>query len=173
LCSMTDCAECGYEFESLDRAHILRALTALAGELRQLLDSVDAPLLRAHPRPDSWSALEYGCHVRDVLRFQRDRVAAAQTEDVPTFVSMRRDERAVEEHYNEQDPRVVGGQLAAAAGDLAATLSALDEAGWLRTGSYPWPARAVRTVEWIGRRTVHELAHHLFDCQRLLAAVPD
>lgn len=167
---MVGCAECGYEFESLDRPHILHALTALAGELRELLDSVDARLLRAHPRQGSWSVLEYGCHVRDVLGFQRDRVAAAQVEDVPAFTSMRRDERAVEEHYNDQEPRMVGGQLDAAARDLAATLSALDEFGWLRTGVYPWPVRAVRTVEWIGRRTVHELAHHLFDCQRLLAA---
>jgi DNA segregation ATPase FtsK/SpoIIIE, S-DNA-T family len=169
---MTGCAECGYEFESLDRPHILRALTELAAELRQLLDSGDAAWLRAHPRQGSWSALEYGCHVRDVLRFQRDRVAAAQAEDVPTFTSMRRDERAVEERYNDQDPRFVGRQLAAAAGDLAAALSGLDEAGWLRSGVYPWPVRAVRTVEWIGQRTVHELAHHLFDCQRLLAARP-
>jgi DNA segregation ATPase FtsK/SpoIIIE, S-DNA-T family len=166
---MTGCAECGYEFESLDRPHILRALTTLAGELRELLDAVDPPVLRAHPRPGSWSALEYGCHVRDVLRFQRDRVATAQAQNVPTFTSMRRDERAVEEHYNDQDPRVVGSELAAAAGELATTLSALDEAGWLRTGVYPWPVRAVRSVEWIGRRTAHELAHHLFDCQRLLA----
>jgi predicted carbohydrate-binding protein with CBM5 and CBM33 domain len=169
---MTGCAECGYDFESLDRPHILRALTALAAELCQLLGSVDAPLLRAHPRPGSWSALEYGCHVRDVLGFQRDRVALAQADDVPSFTSMRRDERAVEERYNDQDPRVVAAQIAAAAGDLAATLTALDEAGWLRTGVYPWPVREVRTVEWIGQRTVHELAHHLFDCRRLLAALP-
>jgi DNA segregation ATPase FtsK/SpoIIIE, S-DNA-T family len=166
---MTGCTECGYEFESLDRPHILSAVLALAGELRQLLDAADTQELRAHPRQGSWSALEYGCHVRDVLRFQRDRVAAAQAEDVPTFTSMRRDERAVEERYNDQDPGAVGGQLAAAADDLAATLRALDEAGWLRTGVYPWPVRSVRTVEWIGRRTAHELAHHLFDCQRLLA----
>jgi S-DNA-T family DNA segregation ATPase FtsK/SpoIIIE len=33
---------------------------------------------------------------------------------------------------------------------------------------YPWPVREVRTVEWIGQRTAHELAHHLFDCGRLL-----
>jgi predicted carbohydrate-binding protein with CBM5 and CBM33 domain len=169
---MTACEECGYQFESLDRAQILRALTALAAQQRQLLEAVEAPLLRAHPLAGSWSALEYGCHVRDVLRFQRDRVAAAQTEDVPAFGSMRRDERAVEQHYNEQDPRAVAGQLASAARDFVAALTALDDAGWLRTGVYPWPVRAVRTVEWIGQRTAHELAHHLLDCKRLLAAVP-
>lgn len=169
---MTACPECGCEFETLDRPQILHTLAALADDQRLLLESVDAPLLRAHPRPGSWSALEYGCHVRDVLRFQRDRVAAAQADDVPLFTSMRRDERAVEERYNEQDPRAVARQLVAAADDLAAMLSALDEAGWLRSGVYPWPVRAVRTVEWIGQRTVHELAHHLFDCRRLLADTP-
>jgi len=51
--------------------------------------------------------LEYACHVRDVLRFQRERVALAQAEDRPRFASMRRDERAVAERYNDQDPAVV------------------------------------------------------------------
>ena len=167
---MAACPECGYDFSSLDRPQILRALTSLADEQRRLLESVDTGRLRAHPRPGSWSALEYGCHVRDVLRFQRDRVLRAQAEDGPWFGSMRRDERAVEERYNAQDPRAVAGQLAAAARQLGATLSGLDEAGWLRTGVYPWPSREVRTVEWIGQRTAHELAHHLFDGRRLLAA---
>jgi hypothetical protein len=167
------CPECGYDFESLDQPRILGALTALADDQRQLLDFADAAQLRAHPLPGSWSALEYGCHVRDVLRFQRERVMLAQAQDVPSFSSMRRDERAVEERYNEQDPRAVAGQLARAARDLAATLSALDASGWQRSGLYPWPTREVRTVEWIGRRTAHELAHHLFDCRRLLAALED
>jgi DinB superfamily len=170
---MTACPECGYEFESLDRPQVLRELTALTADLRQLLQSVDARLLRAHPRLGSWSALEYGCHVRDVLGFQRARVRQAQAEDVPAFTSMRRDERAIEERYNDQDPRAVAQQLSQAAHALAATLSGLDDAGWQRTGVYPWPTREVRTVEWIGQRTVHELAHHLFDCQRLLTAGAD
>jgi S-DNA-T family DNA segregation ATPase FtsK/SpoIIIE len=147
-------------------------VTTLADEQRRLLESVDAGLLRAHPRP-GWSALEYGCHVRDVLRVQRYRVAQAQAEDVPSFTSMRRDERAREEHYNDQDARAVAAELTAAARDFAAALSALDDLGWQRTGVYPWPVREVHTVEWIGQRTVHELAHHLFDCRRLLAATPD
>jgi predicted carbohydrate-binding protein with CBM5 and CBM33 domain len=82
---------------------------------------------------------------------------------------MRRDERAVEEHYNGQDPAVVAGQLAAGASDLTRTLAALADTGWQRTGVYQWPVREVRTVEWIGRHTAHELAHHLFDSRRLLA----
>jgi hypothetical protein len=167
---MTACAECGYEFESLDHGAILEAQLSLAESQAQLLASVDADQLRAHPRAGSWSALEYGCHVRDVLQFQRDRVLLAQAKDRPEFTSMRRDERAIEESYNEQDPIAVAGQLMTSARLLADTLGGLDAEGWQRTGMYPWPVRAVRTVEWIGQRTAHELAHHLFDCRRLLEA---
>jgi hypothetical protein len=34
---------------------------------------------------------------------------------------------------------------------------------------YNWPELAVRSVEWIGRHTTHELAHHPFDERRLLS----
>jgi S-DNA-T family DNA segregation ATPase FtsK/SpoIIIE len=95
-------------------------------------------------------------------------VLLAQAEPTPRFASMRRDERAVEERYNEQDPVAVGAAIAVAANELTRTLAALDDAGWQRTGIYPWPEPEVRTVEWISRRTAHELAHHLFDIRRLL-----
>ena len=167
---MTACAECGYEFESLGHGAILEALPLLAECHVQLLALAEAEKLRAHPRAGSWSALEYGCHVRDVLRFQRDRVLLAQAADTPEFLSMRRDERAVEERYNEQDPLAVARQLMTSGRVLAAALGSLAEEGWQRTGVYPWPVRAVRTIEWIGQRTAHELAHHLFDCRRLLEA---
>lgn len=167
---MEACAECGYAYEGLSRAEILAAAPDLADEYRVLLASVPADRLREHTRPGSWSALEYGCHVRDVLRVQRDRALLAQAEDTPHFTPMRRDERAVEERYNEQDPPAVGGAIVAAAESFATTLAALDNVGWQRTGIYNWPVTAIRTVEWIGQRTVHELAHHLFDCRRLLGS---
>jgi len=92
----------------------------------------------------------------------------AQAEPTPRFVSMRREERVAEEAYNEQDPAAVGDQLESAALEFTVTMARLDEAGWDRTGVYPWPAPEIRSVEWIGRRTAHELAHHLFDNRRLL-----
>jgi DinB family protein len=165
---MTRCDECGHEDAFIGRAEMLEVIPELAAEHCQLLRSVPAGRLREHTRPGSWSPLEYGCHVRDMLAVQRDRVMLAQTGQTPRFASMRRDERAVEEAYNEQDPFVVADEIAAAAGEFGRALTALDDAGWTRTGVYPWPEPEVRTVEWIGRRTVHELAHHLFDNRRLL-----
>jgi hypothetical protein len=160
--------ECSYQFDSLGRTEIIQEILALADEHRLVLTFVPAQRLRDHPRPASWSVLEYACHVRDVLRVQRERVALALAQDTPQFASMRRDERAVDQRYNEQEPAVVAAQITDAAQQFAAALRALDDDGWLRTGSYPWPAPEVRTLEWVGRRTAHELAHHLFDDRRLL-----
>jgi DinB superfamily len=165
---VTRCQECSYAFDSLGRAEIVPEVLAMADEHRLVLTFVPPLRLRDHPRPASWSVLEYACHVRDVLRFQRERVALALAHDTPRFASMRRDERAVEERYNEQEPAVVAAQITQAAQRFGAALRALDDDGWRRTGSYPWPAPEVRTIEWVGRRTAHELAHHLFDDRRLL-----
>jgi S-DNA-T family DNA segregation ATPase FtsK/SpoIIIE len=166
--SVTACDECGYGYDSLTRPQIVGALPELADQIGAILTGTPAAALRAHSRPASWSVLEYGCHVRDVLRIQRERVLLAQVEDMPRFVSMRRDERALEEKYNEQNPAAVATTVRVGARDLADTLAGLDDGGWLRIGIYPWPESHVRTVEWIGRRSAHELAHHLFDCRRLL-----
>jgi len=164
------CTECGYEHEGLSRAQVLAVVPGLAAEHARVLASSATELLRSHPRAGSWSALEYGCHVRDMLRVQRERILLAQAEDVPDFAAMRRDERAVEERYNGQDPAEVATELTGAAAALTQVLGALTDAGWLRTGVYNWPQRAVRSVEWIARHTTHELAHHLFDERRLLSS---
>ena len=165
---MSRCDECGYEYEDLSRAAATNAIRSLAAAHEAILTTVLAPRLREHARPGSWSALEYGCHVRDVLRFQRERVELAQAADNPVFASMRRDERAVQERYNDQDPTLVGAAVTARASELTAVLSGLADSGWLRAGLYPWPEPQIRTVEWVARRTAHELAHHLFDIRRLL-----
>jgi hypothetical protein len=163
-----ECAECGYSYSVLRRPQIAPALEARAQEYKTVLIDTDAPSLRAHPRTGMWSALEYGCHLRDVLDVQRARTLLALTEQRPEFASMRRDERVSEERYNEQEPEVVADQLVANATALARTFDALDEAGWGRTGIYHWPTTEVRTVEWIGRHTVHEQIHHLLDIRLLL-----
>jgi len=122
--------------------------------------------LRARPEPDVWSPLEYACHVRDMLNVQRDRVELVARTETPELTPMGRDERVVEDRYNEQDPAVVTAAVVDAAGALAAALQAIDDAGWRRTAIYTYPERAVRSVEWIGTHTVHELEHHSDDVGR-------
>jgi hypothetical protein len=166
------CAQCGYSYGALRRPEIAPELRAQARRYRDVLLGTGGERLRAHPRADTWSALEYACHVRDVLVVQRQRVQLARTEDQPAFAPMRRDERVLEERYNTQEPTEVAGQIGAGAEALAGTLEALDDAGWGRTGVYNWPTTAVRTVQWIGLHTVHECVHHLQDIASLVSHDP-
>lgn len=167
LRGMERCQECGFVYENVRRDDIARDLRALSARYGAVLAEHDN-LLRAHPLPDVWSALEYACHMRDVYRVQRERVLLALAEEQPAFASMRRDERVVEELYNEQQPAEVALEIGEAADSLAGMLESLDDNGWNRTGIYNYPERRVRTIEWIGRHTVHEGEHHLEDTDRLL-----
>jgi len=127
------------------------------------LGTFDDAAVRTRPEPEVWSPLEYACHVRDMLAVQTERVVIAQREVDPVFVPMGRDERAVENRYNEQDPQLVSAQLADAAETFASLLDGLDAAGWERTGTYNYPEPALRAVEWIAIHTTHELLHHRGD----------
>ena len=169
------CGECGFDYDALDDGEV-------AGKLRDLGRRYRAPLtrglpgedldavVRTRPAPDVWSALEYACHVRDVLLVQRERVELALAEDVPEFTPMGRDERVVTDRYNDQDPATVVEELAANAEAIGATFAALTPGQWARTGVYSYPAPIERDLRWLGRHTVHEGHHHLLDIGRALRA---
>ncbi len=167
---MDRCPECGFDYYGFARTDIGDRLRSLAESHAERLSETPFAYASARPRP-GWSALEYGCHVRDVLLVQRERIALAQVEDRPTFVPMRRDERAVELRYNEQEPATVATGLHTAANALANVLAGFDDSAWARSGTYTYPEPALRDVDWIARHTVHELSHHLGDVDRVLEAV--
>ncbi len=170
-----ECSECGFTYESLSPADAPGALRAFGARYRIPLtrglkgEDLDA-ILRAHPLDGTWSALEYACHVRDVFAVQRARLTRARVEDGFTPEPMRRDERVIEERYNEQDPVTVAGDLAANADTLAADVEALSESEWSRTMTYVYPEPAERTLTWVVQHTVHEGEHHLLDVGRVLRA---
>ena len=167
---MDHCDECGFHYGSIARDAIGGALLGWAQAYADRLTQLSDEILPTHPRKGIWSALEYACHVRDVLLVQRERVEQALVEEQPTFAPMRREELVRERHYNKQQPRAVAEELVAAAGALATVLDQLPEAAWQRTAVYNWPTRAVRTLDWVGRQTLHEVIHHLMDIDRLTAA---
>ncbi len=161
---MDHCEECGFVYGSVTRDEVPARLRGLGDRFRATVTA--RADIRRRPAPEVWSPLEYACHVRDMLRIQRERLAAALAADQPAFAPMRRDERAVEERYNEQDVDVVLADLAAAAEALAGAVAALGPEQWLRTGVYPWPAPRVRTLEWVAQHSIHDGEHHLLDIAR-------
>ncbi|WP_157784315.1 FtsK/SpoIIIE domain-containing protein [Actinoplanes sp. SE50] len=161
------CAECGF-------THATVAPAALPGRLRAAGSLFAAALLQAgdlrlRPAPAVWSPLEYTCHVRDVLRVQRERLALALAEDEPVFAPMGRDERATLDAYNTQDPHTVLSELDQAAAALADAFAALAPEELRRSATYSWPEPATRSMLWVGRHTVHEIVHHLLDISRSAA----
>jgi hypothetical protein len=156
------CKECGFSYH-VGREAITTWLRSDAAAFVDRLLAFDDQAVRRRPAPDVWSPLEYACHIRDVLRIQRARVLQALAEDEPTFAPGRRDERAIEDRYNEQDPAVVAQQILEADRAFADLIDSLDDGGWSRRGLYPYPEPQMRTNEWIAIHTIHELLHHRID----------
>ena len=169
---MDRCEQCGFVYDATPTSDVSQRVRSLPPRYAPELRAAERDsLARTRPQPGTWSALEYTCHVRDVLIVQRERLHLALRQERPVFAPMRRDERAVEERYNDQPVETVLEELAEAAERFAGALEQLDDQQWRRTGIYPWPEPAERSVAWLARHTLHEGLHHLEDIITGVAAV--
>jgi S-DNA-T family DNA segregation ATPase FtsK/SpoIIIE len=168
MASMTSCESCGYAYDALSRPDLPGAVRTHAAAIADRLRTAEVALLRRRPSPEVWSALEYSCHVRDVVHVQIERLGRALTEDEPDFVPMNREERVLLERYNEQSPEAVAAELEINANSYAAACERLTAEQWLRGGVYHWPVTTVRSMDWVARNTIHELIHHTEDIDRNL-----
>lgn len=170
---MDRCGECGYVYDEHHGLHLAEDLASLGpryGERLRAARGVDsAAILRRRPEPLVWSALEYACHVRDVLLVQRERLFLALVADCPSFVPILPEQRVILARYAAQDPARVADQLEVAATLVADAFATLDDAGWRRPCVYNFPTPARHTLAWLGAHTLHEGEHHLRDVDRVLA----
>jgi hypothetical protein len=152
------CPECGLDTSSFARADIPAMILANAAAWREPLAAADAA---RRPRAGKWSPLEYGCHVRDVLKLYDYRLGLMLTEDDPRYPNWDQDETAIADRYDTQDPATVADELGAAAQAIADRFGSLSEAQWDRPGRRG--DGAVFTVETFARYLVHDPVHHLYD----------
>ena len=124
-------------------------------------DPLAAPDAARRPRPDKWSALEYGCHVRDVLRLYDYRLSLMLTEDNPLYPNWDQDETAVADRYQEQDPAKVAAELGQSAQVIANHFQGVTGDQWQRTGNRSDGASF--TLETFARYFIHDPVHHLYD----------
>ena len=164
---MDGCQACGFEYDVSQAASAGPAIVDGVTEFGALLSSGSTDL-RARREPRTWSPLEYGCHVRDVLLVQRERVLAARRTDQPSFEPMGRDERVEHDGYAEQDPARVVRQLSEAAYLFVNDLSRLSPEDWDRSVMYNYPEPRDRSLRWVAMHTLHEVRHHLLDVRRQL-----
>jgi hypothetical protein len=113
------------------------------------------------PAAGKWSPLEYGCHVRDVLRLYDYRLTLMLTQDDPLYPNWDQDETAIAERYGEQDPAAVAAGLAEAAETIAGRFAAVTGDQWSRKGRRSDGAQF--TIETFARYFIHDPVHHLYD----------
>ncbi len=163
------CPECGLDTQSFPRDAIGGMIRANAAAWHALLSQPGDTRLRLSP--EKWSALEYACHVRDVLRLYEQRLQMMLTQEGPQFPNWDQDATAVADRYGEQDPAVVAGELTEAAEAIAAHFGTLAADQWQRTGTRSDGAHF--TVESFGRYFIHDPVHHLDDVTGARYTAPD
>jgi hypothetical protein len=169
---MDHCAECGFSYDSVASSDVASTLQVLASAYIELLRGAEiAGIDRSRPTPAVWSALEYTCHVRDVLLIQRDRIILALVEDTPSFSRMYRDERVDLAGYRQESVDDVSNDLTVSVRLFGTVFGHLSSARLERDCIYNFPAATVRTVAWLGSHTIHEATHHLTDVRLVLDQV--
>ncbi|MCW3156666.1 DinB family protein [Micropruina sonneratiae] len=114
---------------------------------------------RGHPAV--WSALEYGCHVRDVCRTFGERLELMLDAESPAFADWDQDAAAVAGRYHAQDPATVAREYAVAAGRTAGLFAGVRAEQWPRRGTRSNGSEF--TVATLGSYLLHDLEHHLAD----------
>ncbi len=160
------CPACGLDLRDVAPETVADRLRANAASWASLLDH---PAAAQRPSDDQWSALEYGCHVRDAFRRFDQRLALLLAEADPTFDNWDQDVTAIEERYGEQDPTVVAGEIVAAAAVLADGFDAVVGDQWLRPGRRSDGVRF--TVASMARYALHDPVHHVWDVETAYAAM--
>jgi hypothetical protein len=153
------CPECGLDVQGLALAAIPAMIRANAAQWHAILTGPGDHAQR--PAPAKWAALEYGCHVRDVLRLYDTRLALMLTVAGPHYPNWDQDSTAVEDRYADQDPVYVAAEIVSAADFLAARFAGVSGDQWQRTGFRSDGAQF--TIETFARYFMHDPVHHLYD----------
>ncbi|MGV9798673.1 DinB family protein [Mycobacterium sp. NPDC003449] len=152
------CPECGFEAATTPPGQVP---ARIRDDAAAWVARLGRPGAAARSRPDRWSVLEYGCHIRDVHRIFEHRVRLMLTELAPRFPNWDQDATAVADDYGSQDPAVVATELFDAASAVAGTYDEVTGAGWARRGLRSNGSEF--TVASIALYHLHDVVHHAHD----------
>lgn len=158
------CDVCGFAWDTVDPLGVATRVRVAADALATLLEQ--HPESSVRPAADErWSALEYGCHVRDVLVNLRDRIILGAVEDNPVPKAMFGAARVEMGLYTADTPAVTATDLRVAGELFARTWDLLPDDRRDRPIHYGWPRPETRTLSWVAAQAVHEVEHHLDDAR--------
>lgn len=150
------CPECGFNPAEYPPADIPEHHRSGLPRWRAVLARPD---VRDRPDGNTWSALEYAAHVRDVYLLFAERTALMLGEDNPLFDDWDQDRTAQEKNYAAEDPDRVASELAEAGESYAGLLGSVTE--WDRVGRRS--NGSVFTVGTLAQYGLHDVLHHLHD----------
>ncbi len=158
------CPDCGFDAAAVTVDRLAEVVRDNATTWEAVLTLADAG---ERPATDTWSPLEYACHIRDVHRVFDGRLALMLAENEPRFPNWDQDETALEGRYGEQDPGVVSAELLEAAEAIAERYESVPPDAWDRRGLRS--NGSVFTVASLGRYHLHDVVHHAWDVRAAAA----
>ncbi|WP_026554254.1 DinB family protein [Arthrobacter sp. 35W] len=152
------CPECGFAAAEATPSTVASTIPTLLPRWQAVLRRSESSV---RPDEDTWSPLEYACHVRDVFDIFEARLELMLAQDNPTFENWDQDKTAVESDYGAQDPAVVSHELVDAGEEAASAFASVSEDQWERTGVRS--NGSVFTVHTLAGYFLHDVVHHLHD----------
>ncbi len=156
------CPECGFDASACAHTDVAGLVRVNAAHWQGLGD--EGRITAARPDPQTWSPLEYACHVRDVFHRFDDRMALMLEEDDPLFANWDQDATAEADRYGEQDPAAVIAALVVNAEAIAARLDGIEGVAWERPGRRSDGSSF--TLASLSRYLIHDPVHHIWDVTR-------
>ena len=161
--------QCGHHPAAMERDALGTELMESADSWRNFLMEADDSYLRTVPAPGIFSPMQYGAHVRDILRVYGDRILIMLEEDDPVFPQFNPDE-GVWDSYNRLGREELAEDIEAQAQRLATIFDDLEPEQWSLTMIRDGGADGVYkfTVAGLASYAVHEAHHHLLDADGTL-----
>lgn len=160
------CPDCGADGAAVADARLGPAILREVAAWGRLLAAADPFAVKVRPAPDVWSALEYACHVRDLLPVMDERIGRMLVEDDADLGWWDHEAAVVEGRYDEQVPVLVVEAMSSAARRFATTLEGVEGPAWDRSAERR-PGEHF-TVRGVARFVLHEVIHHRDDAARSL-----
>jgi hypothetical protein len=159
------CDECGFDGRSMTIDTVIESLRQLPPQISAVVTPVDPARLRMRLQPDTWSALEYLGHLRDLMAYHRWLVEQAVVDDQPVLAAPDPDAAVANSGFQDADRDELLAQFARRVERLAVLLEGLSPPALDRPLIIDRPI----DVRLVARSALHEGYHHRADLARIVA----
>jgi hypothetical protein len=166
------CPQCGDNPSSRPPGDLGRLAVERAEKWRDFLVRADLTFLRANPEGEVFvfSPLQYGAHVRDMLKVYGERMVLGLEQANPT-APLFYPTQEVFESYNRLGPDELANDIERWAERMAILVAGMEPSSWSRTVTNDRGVYGVYTftIAGLACNAVHEEHHHLLDATGMLS----